>query len=692
MGLQLYPHNQTAYLAALKMMEAHGKAAVIHPTGTGKSFLAFQLALEHPKDLILWLAPSEYIYRTQLRGLASAMPRLAPGGPSNILFLTYAKLMRAEGGMDALCPDWIVLDEFHRAGSPQWGSGVRKLIGAYKEARLLGLSATKIRYLDDCRDMAEELFEGRVASEMSLGEAVARGILPAPTYILSVYSYQKEMERLKARIRATQNPALCRNAERLFAQLKRALEHADGLDKVFEKRPHGKYLVFCSGKEHMQAMMGQCLEWLKQIDSKPHLYGITYEDPDAKRKYLAFQEDESDHIKLLFSIDMLNEGVHVDGVDGVILLRPTVSPILYLQQIGRALSAGRDQKPVIFDIVNNFESLSSIDGIRLEAEAYFGNRTDLEWERRRFEEQFRIIDETRDCRRIFERLAAGLSVTWDGYYLEAKAYFEENGHLRVPNSYVTPSGLALGAWLATQRRVFCKKAAGSLSEGQAARLEAIGMDWREGPAKRFERGLCALQDYVSQYGNADVAVGYVSEDGYPLGKWVSNIRSKQKKAAGRPLTEEQLERLNAAGMIWDRAAYQWEQHYALAEAYYKSHGNLKAPRSYVAEDGTALGIWIENQRGAYAGKKKDAAPLTVGQIQKLEKIGMEWGLRQERQWEEKYLQAKRYYNEHGNLRVPAAYVAENGALLGRWVSRQREREKKQALSPRQKELLQGIGF
>lgn len=158
------------------------------------------------------------------------------------------------------------------------------------------------------------------------------------------------------------------------------------------------------------------------------------------------------------------------------------------------------------------------------------------------------------------------------------------------------------------------------------------------------------------------------------------------------MTEEQLERLNAAGMIWDRAAYQWERHYALAEAYYKSHGNLKAPRSYVAEDGTALGIWIENQRGAYAGKKKDAAPLTVGQIQKLEKIGMEWGLRQERQWEEKYLQAKKYYNEHGNLRVPAAYVAENGAFLGRWVSRQREREKKQALSPRQKELLQGIGF
>ena len=63
---------------------------------------------------------------------------------------------------------------------------------------------------------------------------------------------------------------------------------------------------------------------------------------------------------------MLNEGIHVKDVDGVILLRPTVSPILYLQQIGRALAAGKKSRPVIFDIVDNFESLYTIDSIRLE--------------------------------------------------------------------------------------------------------------------------------------------------------------------------------------------------------------------------------------------------------------------------------------------------------------------------------------
>lgn len=73
---------------------------------------------------------------------------------------------------------------------------------------------------------------------------------------------------------------------------------------------------------------------------------------------------------------MLNEGIHVDDVDGVILLRPTVSPIIYLQQIGRALSAGSKNQPVIFDLVNNFDSLHCIDCLKNEMqEAFYCIRT-----------------------------------------------------------------------------------------------------------------------------------------------------------------------------------------------------------------------------------------------------------------------------------------------------------------------------
>ena len=62
MGINLFKHNKEAYKAATEMLEQTGMAAVIHPTGTGKSLIAFKLAEEHPLDHFLWLSPSEYIY------------------------------------------------------------------------------------------------------------------------------------------------------------------------------------------------------------------------------------------------------------------------------------------------------------------------------------------------------------------------------------------------------------------------------------------------------------------------------------------------------------------------------------------------------------------------------------------------------------------------------------------------------
>lgn len=695
MALKLFPHNQIAYDAAMELLKDHGKAAVIHPTGTGKSFIAFQLALKHPNDAVVWLAPSEYIFQTQIQNLRKAMPMFELGMLANVRFMTYARLMKDMGRISGFAPKWIVLDEFHRAGSPQWGKGVQMLIDAYPNAGLLGLTATKIRYLDDRRDMARELFEGHIASEMSLGEAIARGMLPAPKYIVSLYSYRQEWSRLQRRLQKEGNPKLFREQEQLMERLKRALEQADGLDQVFKRHmrhPRGRYLVFCSGKGHMEEMMEKALQWFSKMDAEPHLYSVTYDDPDAKKTYERFQKDNSGHLRLLFSIDMLNEGVHLEGLDGVILLRPTVSPILYLQQIGRALAAGRKEEPVIFDIVDNFDGLRSIDGVLEDVEAYFSRTPGIAQEREKILEAFCIIDEARDCREIFRKISQGLSASWDSHYLEARDYYRKNGHLRVPKSFVSPSGLSLGAWLMAQRRAFMGRSSGSLDEAQVERLNAIGMEWETGFERGFQRGVCALQEYVREHGDADVAVSYASKDGFPLGKWVSNLRQRKKGASGKPLTEVQIEKLAAIGMIWDRAQYQWERNFKRANDYFLEHGNLNVPRSFVAEDGTALGVWVENQRGAYTGKKKGAAPLTKGQAERLEGIGMDWGFRQEMQWEERYRLAKLYYKSHGDLKVPASYVTEGGVRLGRWLSRQREKARKQALSQEQVALLRGIGF
>ena len=69
MALRLFEHDEKAYHAAVRMMEQYGKAAIVHPTGTGKSYIAFKLIEDNPEKVVIWLSPSEYIFKTQLEGL-----------------------------------------------------------------------------------------------------------------------------------------------------------------------------------------------------------------------------------------------------------------------------------------------------------------------------------------------------------------------------------------------------------------------------------------------------------------------------------------------------------------------------------------------------------------------------------------------------------------------------------------------
>ena len=187
-------------------MRECGRAAVVHPTGTGKSFIGFKLCEDNPEKVVCWLSPSEYIFKTQLENLSASANGFVP---QNIKFFTYARLMNAtDEEISEITPDFIVLDEFHRCGAEQWGKGVEKLLSAYKSAQVLGLSATNVRYLDNQRDMAEELFDGNIASEITLGEAIVRGILNAPEYVLCAYSCEQSLKKYERKVANAKNKAV----------------------------------------------------------------------------------------------------------------------------------------------------------------------------------------------------------------------------------------------------------------------------------------------------------------------------------------------------------------------------------------------------------------------------------------------------------------------------------------------------
>ena len=740
MAVALYPHNQTAYSSALRMMETSGKAAVIQPTGTGKAFIAFKLAEEHPGKKILWLAPSEYIFRSQRENY------LAAGGEETALegisFLTYSKVMYAMGGCDDIermddtetgvgsenteksekvtglkrteetenklvkatglekgeTPEYIILDEFHRCGAENWGKSVRTLMDACPNAKVLGLSATNIRYLDSRRDMAGELFDGKIASRMETAEAMAAGILPAPVYICGLYEYSDEFRKISLRVKRQRNAGVRDESEKLLEKLRHSLDCADGPAEIFGKymKKDGKYIVFCSGREHMEEMTALAGQWYGALDPSPAVYRAIYDNERSPEEVKRFSADRSGHLKLLFCIDMLNEGVHVADVDGAVLLRPTASPTLYLQQVGRALSVpdeGKEAQPVIFDLVDNFDSLRCIDSF---LEAYHRAGKAEGEEKTRTEYQFRLIDETRESRRLFEQLGKCLASSWEMCFQEAKNYYDLHGDLKVPKRYVTENGIALGSWLLTQRRVRAGAVPGCLSREQIKKLDGIGMEWGSRIGKAWERGYLELVKYREENGHVDVPGRYVTEEGYPLGKFVANQRTAWKNSrkvagkagggqavsgeghagescsggdgfgtacTGRILSAQRERKLDALGFIWDRTQQNWNRYYEAAKEFYKQEGHLEVPVKYVTADGLRLGLWLRSR----AAEKKALPP---DQIKALEAIGMQFDSRYDTRWEERFQLAQEYYREHGNLEVPKEYVIQ-GVRLGRWVSAMR---------------------
>lgn len=113
----------------------------------------------------------------------------------------------------------------------------------------------------------------------------------------------------------------------------------------------------------MNRMIEESKNWFESVNDNIDIYSVisTNKDFDNRNSIESFETSNNDHLKLLFCVNMLNEGLHVNNIDGVIMLRPTISPIIYLQQLGRALSVGHNEHPLIFDIVNNSLGIKDID-------------------------------------------------------------------------------------------------------------------------------------------------------------------------------------------------------------------------------------------------------------------------------------------------------------------------------------------
>lgn len=466
MSVVLKPHNEEAYENVVEMHEKENKVAVVHPTGTGKSFIGIKLIEDNQDGEVLYLAP----YNSILHQLKENIMANNDGKMfGNVKRMTYAKLSRLlEEEFQKLKPKVIVLDEFHHCGSQVWGEAVRRLINANPQAKVLGLSATPIRYFDGNIDMAEELFEGKIASEMSFEDALQRGILPKFDYVSALYGCEESLDFLQKKIIEKQgkvSPAKTQEALELYSTLKKSLEaNKEDVQNVFSKHmknKNGKYMVFCRSIEDMEKRVAEAQKLFSKVNPNIKIYKVSSSPDDIRNNEKTLNEFENDHsedsLKIMFSINMLSEGYHLPDIDGIIMMRPTQSPTVYQQQMGRALTIGNSNKkrPVIIDLVDNFESIRIIEDFNEKMKKYKGRPTrEKQEDEEKDVDKVRIFDYVKDTNRIIrkiEKLSRQKSLTFEEKVELFNKYYEDpttDGDIKADTVY---EGYPIGEYLAVMR-------------------------------------------------------------------------------------------------------------------------------------------------------------------------------------------------------------------------------------------------
>lgn len=356
-NVHLLPHNEEAFIKLKKCLEDNQLVAINHATGTGKSFIILKYLYENKDKRILFLSPS-YPINDQLLQEHTKELSIDVKEFSKIDTLIYRSLLKMN--MDELARNYdiIVLDEYHRCGAKKWGIKVNELLECVKqkhpETKVIGTTATEIRYLDNERNMNNILFDGVCASTLTLADAMLREILPVPIYINSLVELSVEYERTIGKV---YKKSLYDRERNYYLQLVAGIRSQ--IDEIINEeknigqyiKRNGKHLIFSSTIDNIEKDK-VIIDKLLNCRHNEYVVHAKKTKEENARTLKEFRYDSNP--ATLYCINILNEGVHVKGVDSIFMLRPTTSPIIFFQQLGRLLSySRRKDKVVVFDLVNN---------------------------------------------------------------------------------------------------------------------------------------------------------------------------------------------------------------------------------------------------------------------------------------------------------------------------------------------------
>ena len=320
---------QIEALCALEDTRAEGakRALVQAATGVGKTYLAAfdsksyerVLFVAHREEILKQAAVSfRNVRNSEDYGFFTGEEKSTD---KSVIFASVATLGRSEYLSEKyFAPDYfqyLVIDEFHHAVNEQY----QRIVKYFKPQFLLGLTATPERM--DGRNIYE-ICDYNVPYEISLKDAINKGML-VPFHYYGIYddTDYSGLHLIRGRYDEKElNETYIGNVHR-----------HDLIYKYYCKYGSKKALGFCCSRAHAEEMAKEfCERGIPSVAVYSNANG-TYSEERGK----AIEKLKSGEIRVIFSVDMFNEGVDITSVDRVMFLRPTESPIVFLQQLGRGL-------------------------------------------------------------------------------------------------------------------------------------------------------------------------------------------------------------------------------------------------------------------------------------------------------------------------------------------------------------------
>lgn len=684
MSMTLNPVNEAAFQKAVQSLETLNRAAVFHPTGTGKSCIAWKVVEAHPQTTFFWLVAG-----AQRLALRQAELTRYNGGtlPGNVRFCDCEKLAAATPEqwvrLGEQKPGCIVLDCYHELSAVCWAQSVQKLLRMCPQAKVLGLGVPNGAPV--CA-AAQELFADCIVSHMTVAEAMAAGTMPVPSaYAALLWPQEEELTTLRARIKNLCMPKGDTSLRVQYEELSWSLRQVENLTVLLPRLlsdTSGHYLVLFESAAYQEKLGTELEQLLRTVDPAVRFYAADHACFADSAAVETFLSDTAPGPKVLLCVNAPGVQQPLEGLAGVILVRQSSLMSTFKQMLYRALVAAGSRSVPVFDLVAQFEGLGNGRTLQrdcTEAMTKAGSKTP----------GFRQERPMQQTYRLYGKLRREMEARWEVLCQAAADAAAKEGTLELPRSYTIHSGVPVGKWLELQRQVQAGQRPGRLTAEQAAKLEKLGIRWNHRLEAAWEKGFASAQKYRTEHGDLLVPVRYRDKNDFALGEWI--VYNRQRYLGGN-LTQNRIERLEAIGMVWSTSNDLWEQNYAAATQYYLEHGDLEVPIKYETPSGFGLGVWLGAQRAAHK-----AGELPQEQVERLDALGMDWTNRNDRKWMSLYDVAAAYYHEHGNLNVPSEYVTPDGVLLGKWVARQRyaylNPDRSSArVTPERKALLDKLGM